>query len=78
MRIMIIMIVLVMIIIEIIIMMIKKMIIIMIRCENENPLLSIQIFQKFAAAHGTKFAIPGQRKCRLICNAFPIDRSDYN
>ena len=46
MRIIIIMIVLVMIIIEIIIMMIKKMIIIMIRCENENPLLSIQIFRK--------------------------------
>ena len=36
------------------------------------------ISEKFAAAHGTKFAIPGQRKCRLICNVFPIDRSDYN
>ena len=51
MRIMIIMIVLVMIIIEIIIMMIKKMIIIMIRCENENPLLSFQIFRKNLLLH---------------------------
>ena len=51
MRIMIIMIVLVMIIIEIIIMMIKKMIIIMIRCENENPLLSIHIFRKNLLLH---------------------------
>ena len=36
------------------------------------------ILTKFAAAHGTKFAIPCQRKCRLICNAFPTDSSDYN
>ena len=37
------------------------------------------ISTKFAAAHGAKFAIPGQRKCRLICNAFIIDSSitDY-
>ena len=32
-------------------MMIKKMIIIMIRCENENPLLSIQIFRKNLLLH---------------------------
>ena len=36
------------------------------------------ILTKFAAAHGTKFAIPCQRKCRLICDAFPTDSSDYN
>ena len=36
------------------------------------------ILTKFAAAHGTKFAIPVRRKYWLICDAFPIDSSDYN
>ena len=36
------------------------------------------ISTKFAVAYGAKFAIPGQRKCRLICKAFLIDSSHFN